>query len=437
MLNRSQSAVIAAALLCGYGLQPVGAAAAKRLVVFAFDQTLDALLRIEDLNGDGDTLDAGEVTRFIDDTIAPELGVENAQGLYAFSRREVLATDNFPPDNIVHLLDADDDGGAFDAGEASVYHGGSLPDGYALTNPAALTRGADGAFYVYDNNTLDNANPAAVYRLEDLDNSGDVDPNHPGEVVLWREFNPAGTTGTAVLEIEFGQYGDLYAFDITSSNTRIIRVESDGSAAADFATASTVYAISSVSLAGTMAEMGYDAVRDRMLVGGFLGNDVVIITLRDRNANQVIDQANEIRIVWDEGGSGFSTGSPRDIFWLPDGSAIWVDALSDRIWRLFDNNDDGDYLDAGETTYLYDAVAATGAGQPSATLMLSAVGLLHCVADIDEDGLVGLSDLSALLENFGMPSGATSLDGDLDGDGDVDLTDLSALLTDYGLSCAM
>jgi hypothetical protein len=427
----------AAAVLSGFGLQPAAAAAAKRLVVFAFDQTLDALLRIEDLNGDGDTLDAGEVTRFIDDTIAPELGVENAQGLYAFSRREVLATDNFAPDNVVHLLDADDDGDAFDTGEASVYHDGSLPDGYSLTNPASLTRGADGAFYVYDNNTLDNANPAAVYRLEDLNGSGAVDANQPGEVVLWREFNPAGTTGTAVLEIEFGQYGDLYAFDITSSNTRIIRVESDGSAAADFATAANVFALSSVALSGTIAEMSYDRARDRMLVGGFLGNDVVIVTLRDRNANQIIDQANEIRIVWDEGSSGFSTGSPRDIFWLEDESAIWVDALSDRIWRLFDNNGDGDYLDAGETTYLYDAVAAAGAGQPSATLMLSSVALLHCIADIDEDGLIGLSDLSALLENFGMPSGATALDGDLDGDGDVDLTDLSALLTDFGLSCAM
>ena len=70
------------------------AAARKRLVVFAFDQTIDAVIRIEDLNGDGDTLDAREVTRFIDDTIAPSLGVENAQGIVAISRWEVFATDN-------------------------------------------------------------------------------------------------------------------------------------------------------------------------------------------------------------------------------------------------------------------------------------------------------------------------------------------------------
>ena len=36
-------------------------AAADHLVIFTFDQLLDAVLRIEDRNGDGDTLDPGEV----------------------------------------------------------------------------------------------------------------------------------------------------------------------------------------------------------------------------------------------------------------------------------------------------------------------------------------------------------------------------------------
>jgi len=34
-----------------------------------------------------------------------------------------------------------------------------------------------------------------------------------------------------------------------------------------------------------------------------------------------------------------------------------------------------------------------------------------------------------------MTEGATYEDGDLDGDGDVDLTDLAALLANYGQSC--
>lgn len=57
-----------------------------------------------------------------------------------------------------------------------------------------------------------------------------------------------------------------------------------------------------------------------------------------------------------------------------------------------------------------------------------------CPGDIDGDGVVGLSDLSALLTNFG--SSASGPDGDLDGDGDVDLGDLSALLTAFGTNCS-
>ncbi len=51
------------------------------------------------------------------------------------------------------------------------------------------------------------------------------------------------------------------------------------------------------------------------------------------------------------------------------------------------------------------------------------------------DCRVDISDLSAMLANFGLGSGATFEDGDLDGDGDVDLTDLATMLAVFGLDC--
>jgi hypothetical protein len=58
-----------------------------------------------------------------------------------------------------------------------------------------------------------------------------------------------------------------------------------------------------------------------------------------------------------------------------------------------------------------------------------------CFGDIDGDNDIDIGDLSQLLANYGMTSGAAYTDGDLDRDGDVDLSDLSALLAVYGTPC--
>jgi len=76
------------------------------------------------------------------------------------------------------------------------------------------------------------------------------------------------------------------------------------------------------------------------------------------------------------------------------------------------------------------AGGATGVG----TLNL-AVTFPDIAADIDHDGDVDLGDLSVLLANFGVLSGATFEDGDIDGDGDVDLADLGVALATFGNSC--
>jgi hypothetical protein len=54
--------------------------------------------------------------------------------------------------------------------------------------------------------------------------------------------------------------------------------------------------------------------------------------------------------------------------------------------------------------------------------------------DINNDGVVDLSDLAVLLSNFGA-TGATFDDGDFNGDGVVDLADLALLLAAFGTNC--
>ncbi len=58
-----------------------------------------------------------------------------------------------------------------------------------------------------------------------------------------------------------------------------------------------------------------------------------------------------------------------------------------------------------------------------------------CVGDLTGDLMIDLDDLSIVLVNFGITSGATPEQGDFDGDGDIDLDDLSTLLVVFGTSC--
>jgi hypothetical protein len=73
------------------------------------------------------------------------------------------------------------------------------------------------------------------------------------------------------------------------------------------------------------------------------------------------------------------------------------------------------------------------AGQNRAVLAVT------CPEDLNGDHSVGLSDLTILLSNYGITSGAGGEDGDIqpgpDGDGDVDISDLTTLLSAFGSTC--
>lgn len=56
-----------------------------------------------------------------------------------------------------------------------------------------------------------------------------------------------------------------------------------------------------------------------------------------------------------------------------------------------------------------------------------------CLGDLDDNGTIGLTDLSTLLSNFG--ESAIPNDGDLNANGVIDLEDLSILLALFGSSC--
>ncbi len=410
------------------------------VVIFAFTQGTNTVLRIQDLNGDGDTLDPGEVTRFMDTTFGGVLGISNAQGLYALGPNEVLATDNFPPDNILRLRDDNTDGDAYDPGESSVFWNGDTFGGLTLTNPTCLMRAHDGSYYTVDNNQLDTTRPEAIYRLRDLNNNGTV--NDPGEVELWKELAPIGsTTESSVFDVEVDAAGNAYVFDI-SSPARIDRIDEATRTRANWLTAGQLVTLRNLTL-----DISYKLTRnpatDEIIAPAFnINSRLFFVALKDLNGSNTIDQSGEIRIIWSELANAdgrMGMGAPRDIFWGPDGSLLFVESVQRRVWRLVDLNSDGDFNDLGETTIAYDSNAAVAAGLPAGAQLLSVSMALvpppaPCLGDANGDNQIDAADLSVLLANFGQPAAGPAF-GDFNGDGQCDGADLSVLLAQFGSTC--
>lgn len=141
--------------------------------------TLDAILFLDDLDGDGRISGAGEWHVFYDASAeGPDLRTPNS--LIVGAGGEIIVADDGGGDGrLLALVDLDGDRRALGADEFTVLYDSSLvEDGSALlTDPEALAAGPEGTLYVTD------ATRGEVYVLDDL--NGDGDFHDPGEIVLF------------------------------------------------------------------------------------------------------------------------------------------------------------------------------------------------------------------------------------------------------------
>ena len=424
---------------CGLLIIVTSAALADRVVTYAFDQSLDTLLRIEDKNGDGDTLDPGEVINYIDDTIAPAFGIENSQGLLAVGLDDVYATDNFAPDNVVRLRDLNGDGDAFDAGERSIFHSGALPGGFSLSNPVTFSRGPDDAFYVINNNTLDETNPESIYKYKDLNADGDVDD--PNEVTEFFQMGPAGACCVATtFDVEFDNSGNAYVMNITDPNQieSIDIIDSAGTTFTEWVTSSQLLTLNGSVITTLSYSLTHDPATDEVIVAtSTLGGATRILALKDNNGSGMVDSTGEVRTLWESGvnDDGVVAGTARDIYMANDGSIVFVEATQneDQVFRLVDTNQDGDFFDANESFVLYDGLTADAAGQLSASNLLSITAIVVPEAangDFDGNGSYECADVDSLVAE--IAAGTNDIAFDLTGDGIVDTADLDQWLVEAG-----
>ena len=165
------------------------------------DSSRDHLVHLQDLDSDGRYDGPGEANIFYDDSSAgPPLSVPTA--LIATSQ-ELLLLDGGTLDALIALQDLDGDGSANGAAEVRILYDDDSA-GPDLAVPISMTLEGDGRIFIADRSTT----RRHVLLLVDQDGDGDMDS--PGESSIWlqRDGNPQLSDlflPTSVLHIGDGQ----------------------------------------------------------------------------------------------------------------------------------------------------------------------------------------------------------------------------------------
>lgn len=150
-----------------------------------------AVLRLVDLNGDGDAQDAGEGAVFYDTTaLSPDPVVSDPESIAVLADGSVVVGDT-ETGRIVRLLDLDGDGAALSLGEATVYYSGA--NGPSLTDLDTLIADNSGVLFAV------NEDDGLILRLVDANGDGDADDVGENSIWLDPSATPASDPNDAAL----------------------------------------------------------------------------------------------------------------------------------------------------------------------------------------------------------------------------------------------
>lgn len=414
------------------------------VVAYVSSLTEDAIIKLQDLSGDGTFNGPGETVMFFGPGNQSGFpGVGSAQTILVLGYDHLLAGDGEHAGafekRVYRLRDQTGDGAAMGMNEASVFWDGWLPGfNTKFDRPKDMAIGPDGAIYLADNNTIDfsGQTPEAIWRLEDLTGDGTVNMNEPGEVTLHKLLCPPGNGFCFIIEdIKWHSSGRLFFSNQNSSqnSTHVWILEPDGTLT-PYASEDDLFGIGLTKVGMTLHSKTQNAVMAAYDVAG----NRRIVEMVDVNGNGYIDDNSELNLLYrsDTAAEFVTWGIPNsamDLEFAPDGSLWLLDNYDKRIIRFEDLDGDGTFQGPGEARYVYDAAVAQANGgivmDFPRTIGFAVAGK---VGDLNADGVVDVSDLLILLGAWGQcpPSGDCA--GDLNGDGAVDVSDLLILLGNWG-----
>jgi hypothetical protein len=330
--------------------------------------TVDAVLVLRDIDGDGTANGADEARVFYDNSSpGPNFSTPNTL-LRAPDGSFIVSDDGSSARRLLRLRDGNADGDALDDGEAVIaYAAASAPEPQVM-DPEALALAPSGVLFVGD------STQHAVHRFVDLDGNGDW--MGAGETNLYFQASEALNLAD-IAALAVGSDGALYAAEETGLVLRLVDLDGDGDASGE--------GEASVWLDATAPVPVRDPNDMQLLADGSLlvadGSMDTVFRVQDLNGDgDALDEGEVVRLVLD-GGQSLAT---------PSGIAAVVVRDQPPVEERFVRGD----VNGDERVDLSDAVSILGY-----LFLGQSVQVCPDVMDIDDAGDVNISDPIYLL-NF-------------------------------------
>jgi len=345
------------------------APAYQSLTALFGDQTADKVFRLKDLNGDGDTLDAGERTVFLDASNKSGLAAPtgNVFAIHQAKDGAVYLAEG-DTDSVYVARDLNGDGDANDAGEAHVWFSKDNAGGLQLPTPNGVSTDASGVVYVANAGLINGQTDDAIYRTVDL--NGDGDANDAGEATRWVDLKSLNVASSAFDLTFAGNVAYLADTNGADADTIYRLEDKNGNNVIDAGEAKVF--ISDNNAFGVTLDLAVAAANGSVFTWDFsatAAGSSRVFKLTDLNNSGDIDSTSEVMQVWDSSllPSGFGNQIGFSIAAATNGDVLITsnsgDATARNVVRLTDLNGDGDFMDQGETIVTVSNAVDAAVGQ--------------------------------------------------------------------------
>ncbi|MDA0372374.1 MAG: hypothetical protein O2865_01180 [Planctomycetota bacterium] len=329
------------------------------------DSTFDGVWRMKDLNQDGDYDDAQEISVYYDD-VSGSISLTNPTCIGVSGTGTTYIADS-TVDIVVALNDLNGDGDALDPGEHAVFFDASNQSGILMPSAQGLCVDAIGNVYIANSNTS-TVGVDAIIKLSDL--NGDGDANDFGEAIYYCQIpNSSAVVGDSIpTKVAVGPDGRVYYTDVGATGALVKGVyqltDFNGDGDADDPGEHSLFWAPTA--AGNAFYWGLAITRDGTIYVTDHGNEQVWRG-KDLNNDGTIFGAEE-NLFYQTGGSTW-----WDVILHPDGRMVLCeDQTPDRLTLLEDFDGNGDAFGLGESYEAYTSGVGSQSVRPRGGAFLRA-----------------------------------------------------------------